>query len=130
MTLQEGTYGVQYMVSRYAVDSIPWEYIKRQLDEIMLRDVFAPMIGDGLYHVIKADYLKDDNYPIDAIIYYAKIHHTIAQIQNIVIPSMVNIPETARFICRWCGNVLKLDKRGGCMACGAPPGNDWMGGQT
>jgi len=124
MTLQEGDYGIRFQSPAYV--NIPWDYIKKELDMMMSRDIYSQLVGDGLYHVIKADYLKDENCHPDIITYYARISHTVAQIRQVNIPSFVEyyqIPATAREVCRWCGNSIVLDKRGGCSACGGPGGS-------
>jgi len=98
---------------------IPWEHIKRNLGQRAFDELFSLTIGDGLHHVIKSDYMKDECF--DKTIYYLKIRHSIARVQSVNIQEFISIPETAVRICTYCGSVMNLDKRGCCATCGAPP---------
>jgi hypothetical protein len=109
----------------WLVDDNHWEYIKRELIRRYMSELFPPMIGDGLHHVMKFDYYKSEPGPFDEVEYSLICRHSIAQMQNVTFYQAENIDRYIRAanlkpVCRFCGNTLKLDKRGGCSACGGP----------
>jgi hypothetical protein len=118
-------YGIKLTFSRLEMASIPWSVIKRRMDIKVFDEFFAPLVGDGIYHVIRSQYRREERLEIDATEYYLVIDHALANVQQITIAEMVEIPKKAVPVCSACGNVLFLDKRGGCKACGHPAGEDW-----
>ena len=124
--MNDGTFAAQVRVSRdmivHAENTDFFEnYVKRKL-YAQLSDVLIPGIVDsGKFHVLKAEILRQDDY--DTINYYLKVRHSVAREQNISIPVFEDtiIPASAKPCCQWCGNELRLDKRGGCSACGGWP---------
>lgn len=122
--IQDGVYGIKYRCSTEMLEQPhAFEAVKGRLSEEFFKNIILPTIGDKKYHVIKSDILRDNNLMFPGTVdFYLKISHSVAEIQHIVLAQLDPIPETARVVCRWCGNVLGLDKRGGCKACGAPPG--------
>ena len=107
-------------------DPDAWERIKRDLIRKYMTELFPPMIGDGLYHVMRFDYYKQENYEgLGTIDYMLVCRHAIANVQNVTIPEMTRVDAYLRSsgmkpACSFCGNTLILDSRGGCKACGAP----------
>lgn len=125
--IQDGIYGVKISVLAESLEQPGYfEKVKQRLSDIFYRDVVLPTIGDNLHHVFKTSILRDVDY-LDypgMVNFYLKVNHSVAQVQHFVLAEMLDpIPTSAREICRWCGNELKIDKRGGCKACGAPPGD-------
>lgn len=118
-----------YRVPKEMITKDPgaWERIKYQLMSHYMRDYLPAMIGDGNHHIMKFDYAVlpcvDFGYTDDFMVEYRLYClHSIADTQHITIPvvsfEQELLKEGAKRACRWCGNVLVLDKRGGCSACG------------
>ena len=109
-------------------DPDAWERIKRDLIHQYMTELFPPMIGDGLYHVMKFDYFTQETPERFGTIDYALVcRHTTAIVRNVIIPEMPQVDAYLRSsgmkpACSFCGNTLILDSRGGCKACGAPAG--------
>jgi len=121
-------YSVSVRVAKERIIRDPecWEYVKHELVYKYMSDLFPRMIGDGLYHVMKFDFYKNEDFEFDYMQYDLICHHDIAQVQSIKLyeteQAINNYIHTAKLkpACRYCGNTLKLDKRGGCSACGGP----------
>jgi hypothetical protein len=117
-------YGLCVSVS-HGVD-IPWEVIKKRLNQPILENIIEPTLGDEKYHVWSSKYMVDDTF-YGGKNYYIKVSHSIAEMQHVAIPVLedvrfTSIPISAREVCHYCGCVLTLDGRGGCRACGGPAG--------
>ena len=127
----DGVFGIKQSVSREILDAYPqyFQEVRRKFSHELTKNIVEPIIDDGLYHVIKADIMRDET-PI-SVDFYMRLSHSIAKIRHYEIPEFnqlsARIPETAKLACRYCGNVLTLDKRGGCSACGAPAGRSYNG---
>jgi hypothetical protein len=127
---KDGTFAVCHSVSRELAESHPeyFQHVRRDFSRQLTEHFVEPMIDDGLYHVIRADIMRDETF--DAINFYLRVHHSVAQVRHVEFMQMdaqpVRIPETAKLACRYCGNVLNLDARGGCSACGAPAGRSYV----
>ena len=112
-------------------DSNHWEHIKRELIHEFLCELFPQMIDDGRYHVMKFDYYKAENQHLDMVEYSLICRHSIAQSQTVIYyeadPIQAYIKSAGlKPVCSYCGDTLKLDKRGGCSGCGGPAGGEGL----
>jgi ribosomal protein L37E len=108
-----------------------WAYAKRRLMSEFMENVMPDMIGDGLHHVMKFDYLVRDipmGYGMKEYLMTCK--HSVANVQRVIFAE-IGAPSYAavggaryKVACRYCGNTLILDKRGACSACGGPAGGE------
>lgn len=121
----DGRFGAKYTVSRWDVINDPFyfEYIKRELIHRCGEYLLPQIVDSDKFHVVKLNMYRDDN--PDSIDFYLRGVHQLAQEVNVRIPVIDNVvlPPTVRECCQWCGNVLSLDERGGCGACGGWPKN-------
>lgn len=120
--MEEGSFGSVFSADRYTLEQDPkyFEYIKERLTFECGRYLVPSIIDSGKHHVVKLDMYRVDNPAFDKIDFYIKGSHFYAKTHSIYIPVMeeFSLPATAKPCCRWCGNVLTLDSRGGCSACG------------
>jgi hypothetical protein len=125
--IEDGRFGICCRVSQYALETTPecWKQARREMMYEFFNKLIEPIADDGAHHVFKVDTLREDDPSTMSVNYYLSIRHSIAQVQNIIMANFSSIPPTAVRACHWCGNVLALDKRGGCKACGGPAGNNW-----
>ena len=102
-----------------------WEHARHQLINQYMGEIFPEMIGDDKYHVMKFDYYRRECVGLDEIEIVLTCHHAIANQERIIIPVFDEFEFTSQGFkktCSHCGNVLTLDYRGGCVACGGPAG--------
>ena len=99
-----------------------WEYAKMEINYQLLEKVISPTLGDEEHHVFYSKYFKKYDPLRRATNIYLRLDHSIAKTQEYVIAKIGEIPKDAIPVCRYCGNELRIDKRGGCSACGGPAG--------
>ena len=124
-TSQDGKWVARITVSEHiSRDAGWWNYAKRNLMSQFMETIMPDMIGDGLHHVMKFDYVVRDLQDYQGKEYLMMCKHSVAKIQNITIPDyrVSYMGYEYKSACRYCGNTLILDKRGGCSACGGPAG--------
>jgi hypothetical protein len=113
---------VSCRVSRHMLEKPGmWEHVRQVLMSQYMRDFLPEMIGDGHHHVMKFDYaIIDDRFGFEGVEYRLYCRHSIAEVERVRIATFEEElrKENAKPACRWCGNILVLDKRGGCSACG------------
>ena len=126
MNEEDRQYGLCFSISDQAAESMGhdmvWKHAKKELAYQLLESVIAPTLGDEQYHVFHSKYFQDRDPMRRATNIYLKLDHSIAQRQEIRIAEITTIPLSAIPICRFCGNELHVDRRGGCSACGGPVG--------
>lgn len=106
-----------------------WDRIKRTLVHLMMENVIPPMIDSGNYHVCKFDMVSRET-GWDEMEYGIVGKLSIAETQKIYMADLPKLqPQVVEYqgqkyerVCLYCGNALRLDERGGCVACGAGNG--------